>query len=122
MKNDYIAKELESLMEDTKDYNTLAHLYSDDAGIKTLARIRNNIGKVLLFLAMSECKEVAHPTKPFFDKRVVGGNKVGEWVKIRPCGEQYADKTYLGILIGDAALGSSISCKDGKIQLEVGNY
>lgn len=34
---------------------------------------------------------------------------VGDWIAIRPCGEEYNNKTYLGIFMGNIALSSSAS-------------
>lgn len=39
--------------------------------------------------------------KPMF------GNKAGQLVKVRPCGEKYNDKTFVGFLIGEVPLGQS---------------
>lgn len=36
-------------------------------------------------------------------------------MKVRPCGKEFENKTYLGVFIGYAALSSSISIKDDKI-------
>lgn len=33
--------------------------------------------------------------------------EVGAWVAVRPCGEKYEGKTYLGVLLGDVALSVS---------------
>jgi hypothetical protein len=37
------------------------------------------------------------------------GDKTGSLVKIRPCGDEYKGKTYLGVLIGEADVGLIIS-------------
>lgn len=34
------------------------------------------------------------------------GHKCGVLVRIRPCGEEYKDKTYLGILLGEFPIGA----------------
>lgn len=47
---------------------------------------------------------------------------MGALVKVRPCGEEYGNKTYLGFLIGEIALGSSITTIDDKIQLNFSSY
>jgi hypothetical protein len=36
---------------------------------------------------------------------LMGKTKRGDWVAVRPCGEEYGDKTYLGIYLGDLPLG-----------------
>lgn len=35
--------------------------------------------------------------------------QMGRFVKIRPCGEEYEDKTYLGLYLGDMPIGHNIS-------------
>jgi hypothetical protein len=40
--------------------------------------------------------------KPFF------GGETGDLVRVRPCGEKYENKTYLGILIGDVAQSPTV--------------
>ena len=35
--------------------------------------------------------------------------EVGDFVAVRPCGEEYENKTYLGVMIGDVALTQMIS-------------
>lgn len=41
-----------------------------------------------------------HP--PFWKKATYA---TGRWVKIRPCAKEHGNKTYLGVLLGDMALG-----------------
>jgi hypothetical protein len=41
-----------------------------------------------------------------------------KWVKVRPCGKEYGDKTYLGILLGEIALTVSCSLtRDGILEI-----
>lgn len=35
--------------------------------------------------------------------------EIGQFVKIKPCGDEYKDKTYLGIYLGDLPIGHSVS-------------
>lgn len=37
--------------------------------------------------------------------------KCGDWVRVRPCAEEYRNKTYLGVFIGTIALGQGASIK-----------
>lgn len=39
------------------------------------------------------------------------------WVKIRPCGEEYGNKTYLGWYLGDMAVGVQAYVKEGDLTL-----
>ncbi|AOY77210.1 hypothetical protein [Clostridium formicaceticum] len=43
------------------------------------------------------------------DKIGLRDNRIGEFVKIRPCGKEYQNKTYLGLYLGDLPIGHSIS-------------
>lgn len=36
------------------------------------------------------------------------GAKTGDWVAVRPCADEFEGKTFLGIYVGDIALGSSV--------------
>jgi hypothetical protein len=114
-----LLKELETAREITKDYGKFKHLFSDGAD-GTLAKLNRAVSRIVLLLAMNELKDVAHPT----NKAIEDGwmHKIGTLVKIRPCGEEYKNKTYLGFYIGDIALGSSISVTDEKIQLNFSGH
>lgn len=106
-----LIKELEELSEITKDYNKFGQLFSDDEGIETLAKIRRCAGNIKLKIDFSAIKEIGHPEgSPFIETR-----QTGSYVKVRPCSEEFKGKTYLGIMVGDAALSSSISIEDEKI-------
>ena len=41
--------------------------------------------------------------------------EVGDMVSIRPCADEYKNKTFLGILLGELPLGYSVSLKEGGI-------
>jgi hypothetical protein len=44
-----------------------------------------------------------------FDGRLLYHDKVGKLAKIRPCGEEYGNKTYLGIFLGDIPQSPMVS-------------
>lgn len=52
--------------------------------------------------------------------KVLFGGKVGDFVSVRPCGDKYEDKTYLGILLGEAALSPYIRFNKESGVLKVG--
>lgn len=54
---------------------------------------------------------------PTFDKPL--GNRHGDLVRVRPCGEEYGGKTYLGILVAEAPTGISVSYDDERRVLKV---
>lgn len=47
------------------------------------------------------------------------GSTIGTWVSINPCGEEYKNQTYLGILIGDLPLQTFVSFKENTGELIV---
>lgn len=51
-------------------------------------------------------------------RKVGFSGKQGDWVKVRPCADEYKDKTYLGVLLGDLALSTSATIR-GKKTLEI---
>lgn len=51
---------------------------------------------------MDEAKFLIGQT-PFLRERLLFGGTCGDLVKVRPCGDEYKGKTYLGVLIGEVA-------------------
>jgi len=101
---------LAEVRETLKDYNKFICLFSDDEGIKTLAELNLLIGKIQTLLKISEIKEVVHPENKALKQS--NGLKI---VKVRPCDKKYGNKTYIGFLIGEIALSSSVSIKNDKL-------
>jgi hypothetical protein len=57
-------------------------------------------------------------TEPFSEKRY--GTKVcGQMVAVRPCAEEFGNKTYLGIMLGELALSQWVSFDDKAGTLKV---
>lgn len=121
MKKQELVEKLESAREQLKDYNKFIDLMRDKEDPKgILTRLNQTVGRILMLLEANEVKEVAHPTNKAIEKPVFG--ETGSLVKVRPCGDKYGKKTYLGFLIGEVALGSSWSVSDDKIQLEFAGH
>ena len=106
-----LLEKLNEMQEITKDYNKFKHLFSDDEGVRTLAKINEIAGQIKFYVNISVLKEIGHPE----EKPIKETGATGEFVKIRPCAKELEGKTYLGIMIGDAALSSSINITDDKI-------
>lgn len=47
-------------------------------------------------------------------------NRVGKLVKIRPCGEEYENKTYLGLFLGELPISNHVSYSENEKELKVG--
>lgn len=107
--------------EQLKDYNKFIDLMRDKDDPKgALTRLAQTIGQIKLLVDASEIKEFEHPKNKALNP--YEGRK-GNLVSVRPCDDKYGDKTYLGFLIGDLAMGSSITITDeNKIQCNWSGY
>lgn len=54
------------------------------------------------------------------DKTQLSRDSVGKLVKIRPCGEEYENKTYLGLFLGELPISNHVSYSENKKELKVG--
>lgn len=120
MKKEDLIQEIAKAKVIVGDYNKIGHLFSDDEGKRTLAELNQTLGRIEMIMKASDIKELAHPKNKAIEKPMFG-NK-GCLVKIRPCGEEYGNKTYLGFLIGEIAVGSSVTIFDDKIQLNFSGH
>lgn len=106
-----LIKELDELLEETKVYGKIGKIFSDDEPTQTIVKLRKLIAGARFRVKISELKEFSFPKgKPINETR-----DTGKFVKVRPCGEKYGNKTFLGIMIGDGALSSSISIDEDSI-------
>jgi hypothetical protein len=113
-----LKKKLQEAYEATNEWGKFKHLFSADDGVKTLAKLHETLGQILLHAEMSDIKDIAFPK----NKVIRDSEKQGTLVSIRPCGEEYKNKTYVGFYLGDIALGSSVGLSDNKIQLNFANH
>ena len=114
MSKETLIEEIKKARVITKDFKKLKHLFSDDEGTKTLAELNRALSRIEFHLRIQELKEIAHPENEVIQKPIFG--KSGSLVSVSPCAEKYGNKTYLGFLIGEIALGSSITISENKIQ------
>ena len=110
-----------SLLGDLKEKQKLIDLMRDDEDPKKIfGQLRQTVGEALMLLKAQDLKELLHPNnKAIIDAM---GERNGAMVCVRPVQEEYENKTFVGFLIGEAALGSSISVKDNKLQLNFSGY
>lgn len=121
MKKDELLQEIISAKEQLKDYNKFIDILRDKDDPKgILTRLYRTIGTIEMLLKVQNIKELAHPNNTALQEPVLG--KKGVLVKVRPCGEKYDNKTFLGFLIGELALGSSITLLEDKIQLNFSGF
>lgn len=115
MHKDDLINEIDNILEQTKDFGKFENLWLDDGDPKKIMFDLNlSIHRVRRLLQFNELKEVCHPKNKALQSPIFG--KEGSLVQVRPCGKEYGDKTYLGFLIGEIALGSSLTIKEDKIQ------
>lgn len=121
MEKEKLLAEIESAQEQLKDYKRFIDLMRDKEDPKgILTKLNQTIGHIEMLLKASDIKELAHPKNTALKTPIFGKN--GALVQIRPCGEKYKNKTFLGFLIGEIALGSSIEILEDKIQLNFSGY
>lgn len=60
---------------------------------------------------------ITHGKEPVFQ---AGMRRAGTWVAVRPCDDECAGKTYLGMYLGDAATAAGVSFNHATGVLEVG--
>lgn len=84
---------------------------SDDEQIAAMGKFRRICGQLKLYCQIFKSKTFEHPQ----GKPIKETPSTGKLVKVRPCSKDLQGKTYLGILIGDAALSSSVSMKEDSV-------
>lgn len=107
---DKLLEEIDNVRVELEDFNKFKHLFSDDDAEKKLAKLRQMVGQVSVFAKVSMIKKVGHPSN-----KVLQGPGKG-LVKVRPCGDEYEGKTYIGFHIGDLATGSSVAIEEDEIK------
>ena len=87
---------------------------------------RNGLGDVIHNVTEAGCENCPHFKSKFieypvtinkidveeFEYNTALGHKVGEIVKIRPCGDEYHGKTYMGVLLGDLPMAARIGLNE----------
>lgn len=114
------ANEIYQQLDELKPPKLIDVMRNDGDPKKIIADLKRLVGHFSLLMEIQEINELEHPTKRVIEPCV--SDRGHGLVMVRPCGKEYNDKTYLGFLIGDVPLGSSVSIKDGKIQLEYSSY
>jgi hypothetical protein len=107
-----IIEELQRIQAVTGEYNKMKHIFSGDEGVSTLADLNRAVSRVKFLLAAQGLKDVAVSRESLF-KKGFGASKKGCLVRVRPVGEAYGGKTYLGFYIGDGPAGASMKLEDG---------
>jgi hypothetical protein len=91
-----------------EECTTLFAKLSDDERIRNTAKLLQVMKKIRLYCEFFEAKTFEFPEgKPIRERK-----ETGLMVRVRLCSD---DKTYLGFLIGDAPLSSSVSMKQDSI-------
>lgn len=112
-----LQKELDTAMEILKDHRKFINLFREEDDPKgILARLYRTLSTINSLFKAQNIKSVKHPEEKILIPRDVGV------VKVRPCKEEYKDKTYIGIMIGDFATGSGFRVNDESIELTWGAH
>ncbi len=113
-----LLEKLDECIEITKDYDTIRHLFSDDKGVEALAKLHQSAGQIRYLVELSEIKEIGYPK----NEAIRESRDTGSLVKVRPCSKEFEDKTFIGVMIGDAALSSCVSIEENKIVCSWAHY
>lgn len=120
MKKEELLKEINSGIEQLKNHSKFVHLLREEGDPKKiLTKLNQTLRRIRLLLKASDSKEVAHPKNKAL---ISAGIRQGSLVRVKPLNDKYGGKTFVGFLIGEIALGSSISINEEKIQLDWSSY
>jgi hypothetical protein len=90
----------------------------------SIRNLKHIINDIIFLVKASELKETEFSSdKPLrTEKALFSDTKTGDFVAVRPCGDEYDNKTFLGVYLGEAALSQIIKIEDNKIKTELGFY
>ena len=91
---------------------------SDDEQLKCMSRLMRVCHKFKMYCEFFKAKTFKHPE----GKPIKTSDETGRLVRVAPCAKEYNGKTYLGIMIGDAALSSSVSISEDSIVCDWSHY
>ncbi|UZS00238.1 hypothetical protein [Chondrinema litorale] len=115
-----ILDKIEKILEPIKQYDQFKYLFSEDKGEEILVNLISEIKSLRFMVLSTDIKDIAFPKeRPVRDGWT---GKAGTLVKVRPCADEYGDKTFIGFLIGEAALSSELEIKEDVIQLNHSQY
>jgi hypothetical protein len=117
MKLDEVEKELDELLAQCKEYGTLGYSESDNKAERTLSKIFGRLRDLKTLTRFSGIKDIIHP-----EDRPIHPYGSPCMVRVKPCAEEYGGKTFLGFLVGHAALSSRVSIKDNAIICDWGFF
>lgn len=120
MNKQEIYEEVVRIREIISDFNLMKHLFSDDKAERTLAELNVNTTNLLRLIKLSELKEVKPPSNKAIERDYM--HREPHLVKIRPCAEQYDNKTFLGLYLGEIALSVSIGIEENKIHCNFASH
>jgi hypothetical protein len=114
-----LKKKLDEASELLKDYTRFIDLFKDKP-VGDLTRLAKTVSEIKTLVGMNELSDVVGPSNSVFEKGLFC--QPGALVKIRPCGDEYKNKTYLGFLLGDVATNISFVVKDNEINLSFSGH
>jgi hypothetical protein len=106
-----LKEKLNEASELLKGYKRFIDLFSDKPE-GDLTRLAQTVNQLKTMVAMNELKDVCGPENEIIL------NQKGLLVKIKPCGDEYKDKTYLGFYLGELATTIGFCVADDKINLK----
>lgn len=87
--------------------------YLDEKQAHIIQETFQLLRKMKFLLKMQDFRDLKFDGSHAIEKPL--GHDVGAPVRVRPCGKEYEDRTYLGFLIGDVALSPSVKIEESSI-------
>jgi hypothetical protein len=114
-----LLKELDEACEVLSDFAVFKNLFSDKPE-GTLTRLFRTLKQISALAKLQEIRDVVTTNKPIDEG--LFGERTGKMVLIRPCGDEYENKTFIGFYLGDIATGSSMCIKDDKVVVDFSGH
>lgn len=112
MQKQEILQVIDTVFELTADYNKISHLFSKDTAKASVARLRQALGTLKGMLDLDNVKQIRNVAE---NSDYVWRSQKVSLVEVKPCGDA---KTYLGIYLGDFALGMSYKVVGNELQVK----
>lgn len=107
-----ILKDIDTVIELTEDFSRLSHLFSRDSAKASIAKLRRAAVSLKSHLDLDNVKSIRNVAEN--GDLVWRSRKEGSLVEVKPCGDE---KTYIGIYMGDFALGVSYKVVGNELQV-----
>lgn len=101
-----LKQQLQHFLDITEDFSGFRSLFSENSAEKSIAQMRQTIRQIQAFVAISEFKEVEFRGR---GEAITPSERTGSFVRVKPVGDRFEGRTFLGIYLGDVAVAPSLA-------------